>query len=159
MTATATHLHQALALSLLAAALPAPAHVTLPPGGAPAGAETTAVFRVGHACKDAQATTALRVRVPAGFTPLEAQPRAGWTVTLSAREVAWVADSPQAALPMHERAEFAVRGRLADQPGTLWFPVLQVCDRGSADWAQVPAHDGDKPEFPAARLEVLPRAP
>lgn len=133
----------------------AQAHVTLVPGGATAGSDYPAAFRVGHACKDAGATTAIRVRVPAGFTPVEAMPRPGWTVTLSATEVAWVAASAQAALPAKERANFVVRGKLTDRPGTLWFKVLQVCDQGSADWAQLPARDGDKPEFPAARLDVL----
>jgi copper(I)-binding protein len=33
--------------------------------------------------------------------------------------------------------------------------VLQSCDVGSADWAEVPAAATDKPAFPAARLDVL----
>ena len=131
------------------------AHITLPPGGATAGTVYPAAFRVGHACKDAAATTAVKVRIPAGFTPLEARPRPGWTVSVTPQEVSWTANSAQAALPAKDRTSFVVSGKLAETTGVLWFKVLQVCDNGSADWAQVPARDGDKPEFPAARLDVL----
>jgi hypothetical protein len=60
------------------------------------------------------------------------------------------------ALPAAERAEFVVQGTLTSKPGTLWFKVLQSCDVGSADWAEVPAAATDKPAFPAVRLDVLP---
>lgn len=148
--------HSPLFALLAAASMSAGAHVTLPPGGATAGTEYPAAFRVGHACKDAQTTTAIRVRVPAGFSPLEAQPRPGWTVSLTPTEVVWTAQGPGAALQGQDRARFTVRGKLTDTPGTLWFKVLQVCDKGSADWSEVPAAAGDKPAYPAARLDVLP---
>src|SRR5262245_49869929 len=108
----------------LLAAMIAQAHVTLPPGGAPAGSAYAAAFRVGHACKDATSTTALKVRLPEGFTPFEAVPRAGWTVTQAGSEVSWTASSPQAALPTKEATTFVVNGKLTDKPGTLWFKVL-----------------------------------
>lgn len=136
--------------------LPAMAHVTLPAGGAAAGSSYTAAFRVGHACKDAKATTALRVRLPQGFVVEDVPARPGWTVTRTASEVRWEAQTPQAALPGSERTTFVVRGRTPQTPGTLWFPVLQTCDQGQADWAEIPAREGDKPAFPAARLDVLP---
>nr|WP_145552494.1 copper chaperone PCu(A)C [Variovorax boronicumulans] len=142
-------------LPLIAAAAPAFAHVTLPPGGAAAGSDYEAAFRVGHACKDTPATTAITVRLPEGFTLVEAQPRAGWTLSSSAREVRWTADAGSA-LPDKERAEFVVRGKLTASPGTLWFPVRQDCGTQSADWAQLPGADASaKLPFPAARLEVL----
>jgi copper(I)-binding protein len=60
-------------------------------------------------------------------------------------------------LPGAERAEFIVRGKLTDKPGPLYFKVLQSCDVGSADWAQVPAAGStEKLALPAARLDVLP---
>jgi periplasmic copper chaperone A len=142
-------------LALLVAVGGAHAHVVLPPGGAAPGSIYPAAFRVGHACKDATATTAIKVRVPDGFVPLEALPRPGWTVSVAPTEVSWTAATPAAALPAGERTSFVVRGRLTDKPGTLWFKVLQVCDKGSADWAEVP-RDGARPAFPAARLDVLP---
>jgi len=143
----------------LAAAASAPiaaaAHVSLPAGGATAGDSYAAAFRVGHACSDARSTTGITVRIPEGFHVLKAEPRPGWTLATAPGSVTWRADSAQAALPAAERAEFVVTGKLPAKPGTLWFKVLQSCDVGSADWAEVPAAATDKPAFPAARLDVL----
>jgi len=143
----------------------ASAHVSLPPGGATAGSDYEAAFRVGHACKDATRTTGLTVRLPKGFAFTDAQARKGWKLDVrpaggdGAGEVQWTAESPQAALPAAERAEFIVRGKLPAAPGVLWFKVLQTCDAGSTDWAQVPARDNSTEglETPAARLDVLPQ--
>lgn len=132
------------------------AHVTLPPGGVTAGSAYNATFRVGHACEGATATTALRVRLPDGFTLIDVPARAGWQVETKGREVTWTASSAQAALPAGEKTTFNLRGRVTDKPGTLWFKVLQTCDKGSADWAELPNADGVKSAWPAARLEVLP---
>ncbi len=150
-----THHLPRLAIVALFASTAASAHVTLPPGGATAGSDYEAAFRVGHACKDAQATTGITVQLPEGFRLSEAQARKGWTLASNPREVAWKAESPATALPGAERAEFIVRGKLTDQPGPLYFKVLQTCDKGSADWAQLPGTGADKPAFPAARLDVL----
>lgn len=144
----------AFAAALLAGTA-AMAHVTLPPGGATAGSEYEAAFRVGHACQGAQSTTGITVQLPEGFSFSEAQARKGWALSASGREVAWKAQSPADALPAAERAEFIVRGKLTSKPGPLYFKVLQTCDKGSADWAQVPAAGADKLAYPAARLDVL----
>ncbi|MDM0016791.1 copper chaperone PCu(A)C [Variovorax saccharolyticus] len=154
-----THPHtlQSLAACAALCSTAALAHVTLPAGGAAAGSDYEAAFRVGHACTDAKATTGIRVQLPEGFTLAQAQPRKGWTLTAQPREVSWKADSPQSALPAAERTEFIVRGKLTDKPGTLYFKVLQSCDVGSADWAQLPvAGSTAKLASPAARLDVLP---
>jgi periplasmic copper chaperone A len=141
----------------LAAAGAASAHVTLADGSASAGSGYVAAFKVGHACTGAKATTGITVRVPAGFTVQKAEAREGWSLNAGANEISWKAASAQNALPGDEKAQFIVRGKLADKPGTLWFKVLQTCDTGSADWAQIPASDASasKPDFPAARLLVL----
>ncbi len=144
---------------LLAGAGAAFAHVTLPPGGASAGSDYEAAFRVGHACEGASSTTGITVRLPKGFALTDAQARKGWKLEVqkAAGEVRWTAETPQAALPAKERAEFLVRGKLPAAPGVMWFKVLQTCDSGSADWAQVPA-SGTSTEglaLPAARLDVL----
>lgn len=151
---------KALAVTaVLAAAGSAAAHITLPPGGATAGTDYEAAFRVGHACKDAAATTGVTVRLPRGFALTDAQARKGWKLDVQRAgngEVRWTADSPATALPGAERAEFIVRGKLTATPGPLHFKVLQSCDTGSADWAQLPTGAaGEKVAFPAARLDVL----
>ena len=68
------------AFALLAGASSAFSHVTLAPGGAAAGSDYEAAFRVGHACKDANATTGLRIELPQGFALQDAQARPGWTL-------------------------------------------------------------------------------
>lgn len=147
------------ACAVLASIGTAQAHIALPPGGATAGTDYEAAFRVSHACKDARATTGVTVRLPAGFTLADAQARKGWkleTKKAGDSEVRWTADSAATALPTAERAEFIVRGKLTATPGPLYFKVLQTCDNGSADWAQPPTGAvGEKLEFPAVRLDVL----
>jgi periplasmic copper chaperone A len=139
----------------LLAGTTAMAHVTLPPGGAAAGSDYEAAFRVGHACEGAKATTGITVQLPDGFAFSDAQARKGWALSSSGREVAWKAQTPGDALPGTERAEFIVRGKLTTQPGPLYFKVLQTCDTGSADWAQLPTSGTEKQAYPAARLDVL----
>lgn len=150
-----------LACPLLSCPLIAGAHITLPPGAIPAGAVHTATFRVGHACAGASSTTGITLRAPEGFEILEVAPRPGWGIQRQGQEVRWTADGPQNALPAHERTTFDVTARLPAQAGTLWFKVLQVCDSGQVDWAEVPGVDGasEKPARPAARLEVQERPP
>ncbi len=134
-------------------------HVTLAPRAATAGGDYTAAFRVSHACKDARATTGISVRLPQGFVLADAKARPGWKLDVQrpTGEVRWTAESPQAALPAQERTEFVLHGKLPPNPGPLWFKVLQTCDAGSVDWAQVPA-SGSSTEglaAPAARLDVV----
>ncbi|WP_293223028.1 copper chaperone PCu(A)C [Ottowia sp.] len=139
------------------------AHVALPPGPAVAGSAYEAVFRVGHACKDARATTALTVRLPRGFALQEVPAHAGWTSTIDRSgdgTVRWTADRADQALPGEQKGAFVLRGQLSPQAGTLYFKVLQTCDVGSADWSQVPASGsaaapGEQLAFPAARLQVV----
>lgn len=142
-------------LALLALPAAVPAHVVLPPGGAAAGSTYSAAFKVGHACKGAQSTTALTVRLPAGFKLVSAQPRPGWTLATKADEVSWTAATPEAALPTGTPDSFVVTGKLTDKPGTLWFKTVQACDVGSADWAAIPDPGAPKPEFPAPHVDVL----
>ena len=147
--------HAFAAIVAASASFAAAAHVGLPTGGATAGDSYAAAFRVDHACSGARSTTGVTVRLPDGFQVQKAEPRPGWSLATAPGSVTWRAESAQAALPTAERAEFVVHGKLPSKPGTLWFKVLQTCDVGSADWAQIPAAATDKPAFPAARLDVL----
>ena len=140
--------------ALAAAAGAAGAHVTLPPGGAAAGSLHDAAFRVGHACGAGTVTTAVQIRLPAGFDLIEARTRPGWSVATDADGVTWTAHG--AGLADGDRSPFVLRGQVTDTPGTLWFRVRQTCDRGAIDWAQVPSSESDRPRFPAARLDVVP---
>ncbi|MDD0817068.1 YcnI family protein [Curvibacter sp. HBC28] len=154
----------------------ASAHVTLEQPQAAAGSAYKAVFKVGHACAGATATTGITVRLPAGFRGAQPIPKAGWTarvqraplavpyeshgrrITEDVVEVSWRANNADAALPGAFYDEFTVRGTLPASEGALWFKVLQSCDVGEADWAEVPA-SGTSTEglkAPAARLLLGP---
>jgi copper(I)-binding protein len=148
------------AFALVGLACSAQAHVVLAPGGATAGSTYEAVFSVGHACKGAQATTAMAVQLPANFQLLQAQERPGWLLSApqpgtGGGEVRWTARTPQDALRTQVKGEFSVRGVLPKTPGVLHFPVRQFCDVGQADWVEI-APPGTKVAMPAAQLEVLP---
>ena len=161
MNHSRTTLKTATACALLAGTAAAFAHVTLPRGGVTVGSDYSAAFRVGHACEGAKATTGLAVRLPKGFLLSDAQARKGWKLDVQKNagdgEVRWTAESPQAALPASERAEFVLRGKVPGTPGPLWFKVLQTCDVGSIDWAEVPASGSSTAglKSPAARLDVV----
>ncbi len=149
---------QALALGagflcLAATAGTASAHVTLETREAPAGSYYKAVVKVPHGCGGA-ATTAVRIRLPAGVVAAKPMPKPGWTLTTKdgeyaqpyqshgrtithgVTEIAWTGGS----LPDAWYDEFVFQAVLPKQPaGTvLYFPVVQECDTGVARWIEIP---------------------
>jgi uncharacterized protein YcnI len=162
----------AAAIGLCAAA--AQSHVVLQDPAAAAGASYRAAFLVSHGCAGSP-TTAIRVRIPEGFEGAKPMPKPGWTlrsrsdrlqrpydshgktVTEDVVELSWTANGPDNALPEAWYDEFVLRGSTPHQPGALWFQVLQVCEKGQIDWAQVPASGTSTQglKAPAALLEVL----
>lgn len=167
-----------LSIAALVATTIAPAawsHVTLDQPQAPAGSTYKAVLKVGHTCEGAALTTSITARLPAGFQGAKPVPKAGWTTTVRRAplaqpydnhghqvtedvvEVRWQANSPETALPGDFYDEFTVRGQLPGTAGLLWFKVLQSCDKGEIDWAQIPAAGTSTKGLsaPAAPLEVV----
>lgn len=162
-----------LALCGLSAA--AQAHVVLAEPVALANTSYRAAFRVGHGC-EGRPTTAIRVSLPAGFQGAKPMPKAGWalrtrlekiaqpynshgkTITDDVVEVTWTATAPEHALPDAWYDEFVLRGQLAVPGGALWFKVLQTCDQGATDWAEVPSHGTSTKgmKAPAVLLDVMP---
>ena len=153
---------------------PSFAHVVLQDSAAAAGSSYRAAFQVGHGCGD-EATTAMRITLPAGFNGAQPMPKAGWTVstkigplpvpyeshgqktTQGVLEISWTANGPEHALPAAYYDEFVLRGTTPAKPGPLWFKVLQSCAQGANDWAEVPASGTSTKglKSPAALLEVL----
>ena len=151
------------------------AHITLADQAALAGTYYRATLRVGHGC-DGSPTTALRVTIPDGFKGAKPMPKPGWVlstkvgtlatpfddhgkkITEGVTEITWTAGSKDSALPDAYYDEFVLRGGLPATAGPMWFKVLQTCEKGSTDWAQVPASGtSDKGlKLPAALLEIIP---
>jgi uncharacterized protein YcnI len=159
----------------LAAASFAFAHITLENQQAPVGASYKAVLRVPHGC-DGSATVAVRVRIPEGYIDVKPMPKPGWkldtvkgkyqkpmglrgaTVSEGVTEVDWSGGN----LPDAYYDEFVLTGYLGDdlQAGqTLYFPVVQDCEKGVNRWIEIPSADGPKGEAaePAAALKLLPK--
>jgi len=154
----------------------ASAHITLESQQAPVGAPYKAVLRVPHGC-DGAATVALRVRVPEGMIAVKPMPKPGWKIeTVSGNypktysyfhgaklsegvvEVSFSGGH----LPDSYYDEFVFTGFLAAdlEPGkTLYFPVVQECEKGVHRWIEIPAagkSSRDYPE-PAPALKLLPK--
>lgn len=144
----------AAAATLLGAHGVALGHVTANPNEAPAGAYFRTALRVSHGCSGA-ATTAVRVKVPDGVFSVRPQAKPGWTIEITMRkldrpveighgrtitetvdEIAWRGGP----LPEAHFDEFGLSMRMPAQPRqTVYFPVVQECERGVHRWIEIPA--------------------
>jgi uncharacterized protein YcnI len=167
-------------ITLALASLPAlaAAHVSLVQAQAAAGSAYTATLRIGHGCEGTPTHTVV-VHVPAGLRGAKPQPKPGWTlavrkaplaqpydshgrrITEDTVELRWTATSREAWLDDGWFDEFSLRGQLPAQPGPLWLRVQQLCERGSWDWAEIPASGISTQglKAPAVLLQVTPAAP
>jgi len=148
------------------------AHVTLEHNQAPVGAPYKAVLQVPHGC-DGSATTAIRVRIPEGVLDVKPMPKPGWTLNLvkgkyskahsfhraqiseGVTEIDWTGGN----LPDDYYDEFVFQSVLASdlQAGqTVYFPVVQECEKGIHRWIEIPTAGSDYPE-PAPGLKLLPQ--
>lgn len=162
------------AASLLAS--PAFAHVGLEPKQATIGSSYKAVFAVPHGCAGS-ATTKIRVQIPEGVIAAKPMPKAGWEVEAvngkyateydfhgnkvseGVKEVVWSGGK----LPDHQYDEFVVSTFITDgmKPNTtLYFPVVQECEKGVSRWIDIPkegeAH-GHGSKSPAPGVKLLPK--
>lgn len=164
----------AFAASAILAAGSAFSHVSLQDQAAAAGAAYRAVLQVGHGCAGSP-TTSITVTLPAGFNAAQPLLKAGWTVstkvgklaepyemhgkkfTEGVQEISWTAKDSDNALPDAFADEFVFRGTTPRKPGTLWFKVIQGCEKGSNAWVEIPAagKDAHSLKSPAAQLDVL----
>ena len=158
------------------AASPAAAHVYLEGKQATVGASYKAVFAVPHGCSGS-ATVKLRVQIPEGVIAVKPMPKAGWSVdvvegqyssaydyhgnklTSGVKEVVWSGGK----LPDQNYDEFVVSSFLTDslRPNTtLYFPVVQECEKGVSRWIEIPAEDAahsHEAKSPAPGVKLLPK--
>ena len=150
------------------------AHIVLGEPAALASTSYRATLRVGHGCEGSP-ITALRVTLPAGFKGAKPMPKVGWqlsiktarlakpydshgkTITDDVSEITWTATAKEYWLLDAHYDEFVLRGGLPAIAGPMWFKVLQTCEKGSIDWAEVPATGASTKglKFPAALLEII----
>jgi periplasmic copper chaperone A len=138
----------------LVAARAADAHVTANPDEGVAGRYAQTSFRVSHGCSGTP-TIAVRVKIPESVIQVRPQVKPGWDVEIKKRtlpqpidvghgvrivetvdEVVWRGGP----LPDAYYDEFGLVMKLPDVAGqTLWFPVVQECQKGVHRWIEIPA--------------------
>jgi uncharacterized protein YcnI len=155
----------------------AAAHVTLEQQQAAVGSAYKGVMRVPHGCEGGAATTAIRIRIPDGVIGVKPMPKPGWQLNIvnakyskpytlrgakmteGVTEISWSGGK----LPDAYYDEFVFTSALAEElePGkTLYFPVVQECEKGIHRWIEIPkdgehaGHDGPEP---APGLRLLPQ--
>jgi len=155
---------------------PASAHVSLETKQAAIGASYKAVFAVPHGCTGSP-TVKLRVQIPEGVIAVKPMPKAGWSVDVvegqysieydyhgnkvssGAKEVVWSGGK----LPDHNYDEFVISTFLTDglKPNTtLYFPVVQECEKGVSRWIEIPAEGAahsQEGKSPAPGVKLLPK--
>ena len=123
-----------------------------------------------------RAPTTIRVRIPEGIIGVKPMPKPGWKLdTVSGKypraysvngvkasegvtEVRWSGGT----LPDAFYDEFVFIGSIADElePGkTIYFPVVQECEKGVHRWIEIPVagHSHDETSEPAPGLKLLPK--
>ena len=148
----------------LSSVLPASAHTTLQLYGSTpvAGGYGQMFVRVPHGC-DGAATDTIKVQIPAGFTSVKAQAKAGWQVATvkadgtNVSEVIWSGGS----LPDTQFDDFGISVKFPKTSGVHYVPVVQLCGASSAEWTQIPAagQDSHALKHPAPSVNVLETAP
>ena len=164
----------AVAALLIVSAQPACAHATLDRSEAPADSFFNTFVNVPHGCEGSP-TLKVRVRIPEGVIGVKPQPKPGWeltirneklekpiveshgrTITEVVAEVTW-----SGKLPDDNFDQFGIHMKLPDKPGeTLYFPVVQECERSAHRWIEIPAAGKSRGDYkePAPFLRLLPKA-
>lgn len=151
----------------------ASAHAVLTPTEASAGASWRGAIRIGHGC-EGTSTRLVRVTIPDGVVAVKPKAKNGWLIETTwapyakpveihgkkviegVKSITWKG----AALPDHMFDDFEFMVRIQPdaplQDGKLYFPVYQECEKGSFDWAQLPASGQDSRglKSPAPALTV-----
>jgi len=170
----ADHSSARVAAAVLAAIAtwPADAHVTMVPAEAASGAPVELRLRVPHGC-DGAATIALRVKIPDDVQSVKVEQKSGWRVQIRKRALATPRTSdhraPQADTvdevewrggPLGDGLyeDFGLLASLPAAPGrTIYFPVVQECEKGVSRWIELPQPGVERQEHPAPGVKVLPR--
>ena len=169
---------RSLLVAALAAASVAPAlgHVTLETQEAKVGGGYKAVLRVPHGCAGSP-TTSIRVKIPEGVIGVKPMPKPGWTLKLTTgkypktyklfhaeltegvTEIGWSGGQ----LPDDWYDEFVFTGFLSgdlEAGKTIYFPVVQDCEKGVHRWIEIPAAGKSRSDYPepAPEVKLVPAA-
>ena len=145
------------------------AHATLEQSHAVAGKTAKIVLRVPHGC-NGEATHTVRIDLPEGFYNAKPMPKAGWTLETETgayetpynnhgktmesgvRTITWSGGH----LESDWYDEFTFRGTVGPNVAAetvMYFPALQTCANGVADWTNTSGEKGGK--NPSPKLTVV----
>lgn len=149
----------AAATALLAGAGAANAHVTSTPDNAPANSHFIAHFTVPHGCGGSP-TVAVRMTLPSGLSDVKPEHKPGWKITIKRYKFSGSGPQPPGPpeeiewrggpLPDDEYESFGITMQLPPNPGIIYFPTIQTCEKGANNWVHIPAqgqqwHDVNEP--------------
>lgn len=162
----------ALVAALVSLSAPALAHVSFETAQTTPNSTFKAVLRIPHGC-DGQPTLKVRVRIPEGIVAVKPMPKAGWklettkgayvrayqvhgeTVSEGVTDIVWTGSLDDG---FYDEFVFQARFTDAFQPGaTVYFPVVQECEKGTEEWVQVPAAGEDPHHLasPAPGVKII----
>lgn len=163
------------AAAFIAFSSPALAHVSFEAAQTAPSSTYKAVLRISHGCQG-QPTLKVRVRIPEGIVAVKPMPKAGWaletakgsyvrayqvrgeTVSEGVTDIIWTGSLDDAYYD-----EFVFQATFTDayQPGaTVYFPVVQECDKKTEEWTEVPAagQDPHSLKSPAPGVKIVAAA-
>lgn len=155
-------------------AMPAFAHVTANPNAGKAGQYFETKFRVSHGC-DGSDTVEVHLSLPKGTVIAKPQYKPGWKIEIIKSKLEAPVSVGHGKMSDEQFDTIIWKGgRLADShydefglitklpdvssETTLWFPVKQVCKKGTADWKNIPAEGKTwgETDHPAPFVKVTP---
>jgi uncharacterized protein YcnI len=151
--------------------------VTLENRQAPVGSYYKAVFAVPHGCAGS-VTVRIRVQIPEGVIGIKPMPKPGWNLETIKGKYAAEYELHGAKLSEGVKEVVWSGGRLADdnydefvmatfltdrlKPNTtLYFPVVQECEKGINRWIDIPPQGGGHShgdKSPAPGLKLVPKS-
>ena len=144
----------ASAFVVLAAGGIASAHVDPDPLAMEAGTSGNVAFNVEHGC-DGSPMTDLKLKIPAGVTGVKAVDKAGWTATVTGDSIEFKGGPLAADTPDH----FDVTLTVPTEPGDIYFPAIETCEKGEIAWIAIAAEGAPEPELPAPTLKITAGPP
>jgi len=129
----------AAAISVVALASPAFAHVDAEATGVTADGATEVALGFHHGCGD-EPTIEMKVQLPEGFSDAAPGPVEGFTGAVDGDTIVWTGGS----VPDGEAAEFPFTVKLAQADGTeVPLPTIQRCPTTSNNWIEIAGESAD----------------
>lgn len=153
----------AASAALITSAAPASAHATAQLYGSTptAGGYGHLFIRIPHGCEGGLATDTIKVQLPAGFSGVKPQAKAGWNVAVvkaadQPTEVTWSGGS----LADAHFDDFGISVKYPSAAGTYALPTVQYCGTATAAWVEVPAAGQDPHSLakPAPTVKVAEKS-